>query len=104
MNAADITYGGRNCIRFAQLVVLKSSDDVSLDLSNLRISFQVRANDTESPNTLPRRVYNPSESTANAIIREYDRVILIAGRERFKGKNVSGNDPAIKTRAGTQCR
>lgn len=95
MSASDITYGGQNWIRFAQLVVLRAGNSTGLDLSNLRIRFEVRASDVETPNTLSVRVYNPSEQTVKTIINEFDRVILTAGHQ-------NGNKGDIFT--GTICR
>src|SRR5579863_3749594 len=80
MSASAVSFNGRNWLRFAQLIVLKSSsEEIALDVSNLRFRFEVRADDADSLNTLTVRVYNPSPNTAKTIIQEYDRVILTAG-------------------------
>lgn len=76
MAAAISTWGGQFG-RFAQLVV--SSGSQGIDLSNLRIRFEVRASDVETPNTLVARVYNLADETRNKIIAEYNTVTLSAG-------------------------
>jgi hypothetical protein len=64
-------------IRFVQLLVSKGSQ--AIDLSNLRFRFDVRAADTETPNTMTVRVYNLKQETVNSIIKEFDSVNLVAG-------------------------
>lgn len=54
-----------------------------IDLSNLRFTFEVRAADVETPNTLVVRVYNPAPATVNRLTQnggaEFDTVTLTAG-------------------------
>lgn len=56
-----------------------------IDLSQLKIRFQVLQSDEESPNSASIRVYNLSDETINRITSltpvEYNRVILQAGYE-----------------------
>jgi len=52
-----------------------------LDLSALRIRFQVRQWDLLTPNTANIRVWNLSDETALQIDREFTRVVLEAGYE-----------------------
>jgi hypothetical protein len=52
-----------------------------LDLSQLRIRFRVTQGDTEAPGTAAIRVYNLAEQTANAVQKEYEKVVLQAGYE-----------------------
>lgn len=80
MSSPQVTFGGRNWLRTATLVVSKGGS--GLDLSNLRIRFEVRASDLETPNTLVCRVYNPSQQTVNTVINEFDTVTLSAGYQQ----------------------
>jgi hypothetical protein len=64
-------------LRFSQLVVSKGGQ--GLDLSNLRFRFEVRAADTETPNTATVRVFNLAQQTVNSVIQEFDTVTLTAG-------------------------
>lgn len=50
-----------------------------LDLSELRIRFEVRRSDTRTPNTAYIRVYNLSENTLHKVPKEFERVVLEAG-------------------------
>jgi len=64
-------------LRKAQLLV--ANEEETLDLSNLRIQFSIKAADVESPTNAWFRVYNLSEATIARIRKEYSRVILEAG-------------------------
>lgn len=50
-----------------------------LDLSELRIRFEVRRSDTRTPNTAYIRVYNLGENTLHKVPKEFERVVLKAG-------------------------
>ena len=77
MSSPQVTFGGRNWLRTATLVV--SDGSVGIDLSNLRMRFEVRASDVETPNTLNCRVYNPSQTTVNDVVANATNVTLSAG-------------------------
>ena len=81
---------GRQWLRYGQLVVSKGS--AGLDLSNLRLRFEVRANDVETPNTAVVRVYNLASDTVNSIIAEYDTVTLTAGYVEGPQANIFQGD------------
>jgi hypothetical protein len=86
VSTTPVTYGGRNWLRFAQLVVSKGS--TGLDLSGLRIRFEVHASDVETPNTLYCRVFNPTRETINSVVKEFDTVTLTAGYEQGNKGNI----------------
>jgi len=67
-------------------LVLAGQAGEAIDLSELHFTFQVHANDTETPNTAYIRVYNVSDATINRVIKEYDTVQLQAG---YQGGNFS---------------
>ncbi|SRR6266702_538226 len=94
-------------MRYAQLVVSSSNSARALVVSSteldaskynngvsaqLRVRFEVRASDVETPNTLVARVYNLSESTRNTIIKEYDTVTLTAGYVNGNRGNIFQGD------------
>jgi hypothetical protein len=64
-------------LRYAQLVV--SNESIGFDLSELRFRFEVKASDTESPNTAAIRIYNPKASTSNDLWNSGTYVTLSAG-------------------------
>ncbi|MBU66445.1 MAG: hypothetical protein CL858_13485 [Cupriavidus sp.] len=51
----------------------------AIDLSDLRIVFDIRRGDTQTPNSARVRVYNLSENTKQRIEYEYTRIVLQAG-------------------------
>jgi hypothetical protein len=77
-------------LRFAQLVVSKGSK--GLDLSDLRFRFEVKASDTETPNTLFVRVYNLARETVNSVVQEFDTVTLTAGYQYGNQGNIFQGD------------
>lgn len=72
-------------------LVVFGADFQGLDLSSLRIKFQVKRSDTMTPNTADIRVYNLEEKTAIRIRDEFKRVILQAGYEGNFGVIFQGN-------------
>lgn len=62
-----------------QQVPYAAGSGPGLDLSELRIKFQVNQSDFETPNTTSIRVYNLANSTAVKIHKEFKRVVLQAG-------------------------
>jgi hypothetical protein len=61
-------------------LLLTSATEV-LDLSQLRIGFEIKNADVESPNNAVIRVYNLSPATVTKIKGEFNSVILNAGYE-----------------------
>lgn len=59
--------------------LLVVSGDEALDLSEMRIVFETKQEDEESPNNARIRVYNLSRETVARIQGEYTRVVLQAG-------------------------
>ena len=66
-------------IRKVELKV--GDDDSGLDLSSLRITFDVIKKDEATPNTALISVYNVSRETFNKVAKEFTRVTLSAGYE-----------------------
>lgn len=67
-------------LRKASLIVGPDAGD-ALDLSALRFAFAVRRGDIQTPNSADIRVYNVTDETAQAIAKEFTRVVLQAGYE-----------------------
>jgi hypothetical protein len=61
--------------------LLVANDTEALDLSELRITFQVQQSDVETPNSALIRVYNLAPETLTRVENEFTRVILQAGYE-----------------------
>lgn len=55
------------------------STDKNLDLSQMRFRFNVKAADSQTPNSTIIRIYNLSDQTAQSIEKEYTRVVLQCG-------------------------
>lgn len=72
-------------------LILANHSSQAIDLSSLRFTFQITANDVETPNTAIIKVYNLSDNTASQAIKEFDTVVLQAGYQNgnigviFKG-------------------
>jgi hypothetical protein len=77
-------------LRFAKLTVSKGAQ--GLDLSDLRFRFEVRAADTDTPNTMVVRVYNPTQQTVNSVVQEFDTVTLTAGYQTGNQGNIFQGD------------
>lgn len=71
--------GDLQFLRRAKLTVAGGKG--SIDLSNLRIRFTVKAADVESPNNASIRIYNLATSTIEQIVEEYREISLEAGYE-----------------------
>lgn len=80
--------------RAAKLFVLNEQN--AYDLSDMRFTFQIRANDEETPNTAAIRIYNLALGTIRLLIEEFNFVTLSAGYE--------GNLATIFTGTITQFR
>ena len=79
----------RQWLRQCQLVIGK--DGKGLDLSQLRITFDVEKNDQTQPNPARICVYNPAPDTINRALREFDTVSLQAGYVEGMGLIYAGN-------------
>ena len=90
MSAQNEHEEGLQWLRACSLIVADSSDQ-GLDLSELRIVFDVRKGETETPNSAEIRVYNLSEATMSRMRREFTRVILQAGYRSNYGIIFDGN-------------
>lgn len=67
-------------LRRVSLIVAGTADE-GLELSALRIKFQVRQADVQTPNRASIRIYNLSSDTAQRIQKEFTRVVLQCGYE-----------------------
>lgn len=70
-------------IRKCTLIV--SNNGAGLDLSQLRITFEVTKTDNETPNHAQIKIYNLNKDTENQIINEFTRITLQAGYEENFG-------------------
>lgn len=87
---------GRCWLRACSLLVGADSGE-GLDLSGLRITFQTRKGDVETPNSAEINVYNLSGDTAARIRREFTQVALSAGYEGNAGLIFRGNIRQVRT-------
>lgn len=77
-------------LRKCTLLVSDRSGE-GLDLSQLRIKFNVKRSDTQTPNIAEIRVYNLEDATARRIQKEFSKVVLQAGYEQNFGVIFQGN-------------
>lgn len=90
----------RQYLRACSLVVGGNGD--GLELGSLRVTFQVRHADSETPNSADIRVYNLSKATMIRI-QEFSSVVLQAGYENGIGLIFGGNiRQARRGRSGTE--
>lgn len=64
-------------LRKCSLIV--SNNGKGIDLSQLRITFEITKTDNETPNEAQIKIYNLAKDTENQIINEFTRVTLQAG-------------------------
>ena len=72
-------------------LIVYGRDLSGLDLSQLRIKFNVKRSDTMTPNMADIRVYNLADETVRKIQKEFTRVVLQAGYEGNYGVIFQGN-------------
>ena len=82
--------GAKQFIRHCTLVVAGTSGE-GLDLSQMRIGFDVKKTDAQTPNTAEIVVFNLSANTVKQIRKEFTRVILQAGYGENFGVIFDGN-------------
>ncbi|MFD1558675.1 phage protein [Paraburkholderia silviterrae] len=81
-------------------LIIGQDAGAALDLSDLRIVFNVQRGDLQTPNSARIRVYNVSNNTAQRIEKEFTRVVLQAGYEGNFGIVFDGN--VIQVRRGRE--
>lgn len=88
--------GTKQWIRKISLRV--GNDEKAIDLSQLRVRFNVRRGDVDTPNTASIRVYNVSDKTAKTIqvSGEYTHVCLEAGYEGSFGVVFDGTITQVR--------
>lgn len=79
----------RQWLRQCRLVIGKNGQ--GLDLSALRITFEVKKDDQSTPNSARICVYNPAPDTINRALKEFDTVSLDAGYTDGMGLIYAGN-------------
>lgn len=79
----------RQWIRKCSLVVSDNTGK-AIELSSLRVNFNVRHAIIETPNTLVARVYNLNSTTRQKVENEFTKVTLTAGYEGNFGKIFDG--------------
>lgn len=72
-------------------LLVSNRKNQAIDLSQLRIKFQVKMTGTATPNTADIRVYNLEENTAFQIQKEFTKVILQGGYDSNFGVVFQGN-------------
>jgi hypothetical protein len=72
-------------------IVLADAGGSGLDFSALKVTFQVRRGDSQTPNACDLRIYNLSDSTANQIQNEFTQISLSAGYEGNMGLIFTGS-------------
>jgi hypothetical protein len=77
-------------IRDISLIVGKSGGE-GIELSGLKIAFDVLKTDTETPNKAQVKIWNLADDTAQKIKDEFDTVILNAGYKAKMGLIYKGN-------------
>jgi len=82
-------------LRACSLIVTNSSGN-GLDLSSLRVVFNVKKTSDQTPNSMIVRVYNLTDATQKQIQKEFTKVILQAGYQSNYGVIFSGNIKDIK--------
>lgn len=64
---------------------IKSADGTHvLDVSQQRIDFEVRASDSDTPNSLRARIYNLSRNTANSVFQAVGKTVILPNGESYK--------------------
>lgn len=81
--------------RKCQLIVADQAGS-GLDLSQLRIVFNIKKTSAETPNSAEIRVYNLTQDTMAQITKEFTQVLLQAGYEDNYGLIFSGNIKQVK--------
>jgi len=76
-------------LRKCTLIVSNATD--GLDFSALRITFQVKKSDSQTPNQAAIRIWNVSKELANRIEKEFNLVTLQAGYQENFGVIFQGN-------------
>jgi hypothetical protein len=84
----------RQWLRKCTLLITQNNGD-AIDVSELRIVFDIKKSDAQSPNTANIKVYNLSEDTATQIQKEFSEVVLQAGYEENFGVIFRGNTKQI---------
>lgn len=79
----------RQWLRQCRLVIGKNGKGI--DLSQLRITFDVKKDDQTTPNSARICVYNPAPDTINQALKEFDTVSLDAGYVDGMGLIYAGN-------------
>jgi len=72
-------------------LLIANVDGSALDFSQLRITFQIKKSDAQTPNEAAIRIWNISKDTANQIEKEFNLVTLQAGYEENYGVIFQGN-------------
>ncbi len=88
-------------LRKASLII-GNDEGNGRDFSELRFKFSIRRGDIQTPNTADIRIYNLSEQTAQAVQKEFTRVILQAGYEGNFGVIFDGQIKQVRRGRETQ--
>lgn len=72
-------------------LLISTESGEGLDLSNLRIAFDIKLTDSQTPNSARIRVYNLSQNLASRVQKEFTYITLQAGYESNFGTIFYGN-------------
>ncbi len=88
-------------LRKASLII-GNDEGNGRDFSELRFKFSISRGDIQTPNSADIRIYNLSEQTAQAVQKEFTRVILQAGYEGNFGVIFDGQIKQVRRGRETQ--
>jgi len=80
--------------KFNLLLSTRSGD--TLDVGSLRVVFNIKKTDAQTPNTAEVRVYNLNETTSRRIRSEFAKITIQAGYDSNYGVIFSGNIKQVK--------
>jgi len=80
----------RQWLRAYELTIGKGGGE-GIKTNELKVSFEIKKGDTESPNEATIKVWNLSDNTLQRAMKEFDRVILQAGYQSNYGLIYDGN-------------
>jgi hypothetical protein len=90
--------GVRQYLRKYSLIIGDNSggESSALDLSELRSIFKIKRGDIQTPNTADVRIYNVAPDTAQAIEKEFTRLVIQAGYDGNYGVIFDGQIKQIR--------
>lgn len=81
--------------RKVSVIIGEASGD-ALDVSELRVTFQIKRSDQQTPNSATVKIYNVSQQTRDRIEKEFTRVVIQGGYEGNFGIIFDGNVTKVR--------